>query len=149
MDNKIVAFLNWLTRPLLSFPERLKTILGRPSLVAKSSKEARRYIDLSEWIEERRTSGPVSMWVRFAELGEREDLKKVVRNVDEGNVLLLDVKPIIQDKFVFREFTHEIASFVKDVEGDVAGVGDSLIIITPRGVKIDKEKIVPRARNYE
>ncbi|MDD4094469.1 MAG: cell division protein SepF [Methanothrix sp.] len=31
---------------------------------------------------------------------------------------------------------------IDDISGDIAGIGDDLIVLVPNGIKIDREKVV-------
>ncbi|MRR37524.1 DUF552 domain-containing protein, partial [bacterium] len=36
----------------------------------------------------------------------------------------------------------ELKKAIDDISGDIAGVGDDLIILVPAGINIDREKVV-------
>jgi SepF-like predicted cell division protein (DUF552 family) len=37
--------------------------------------------------------------------------------------------------------TNELKRVVKDINGDIAGLGRNWLIVTPNGIKIDRRKI--------
>jgi hypothetical protein len=105
--------------------------------------EPEKYIDLGEMYSEGVDIAgfPAKMNVKVAELHRYEDLGDLTSQVYDGNILLLDFTPIANDSLTLRRITNELRSVTNDVGGDLAGVSRNLLIITPEGVKIDRDKI--------
>jgi SepF-like predicted cell division protein (DUF552 family) len=114
-------------------------ILGQKKAVSESDK----FIDLTEWIEPGMGTSDesVKMRVKVAEIYRYEDLGNLTAPVYNGNMLLLDFSPIAGDDFMLRRITTELKQMASDINGDIAGVGKNMLIVTPGGVKIDREKI--------
>ncbi|MBA3043651.1 MAG: cell division protein SepF [Candidatus Thermoplasmatota archaeon] len=83
----------------------------------------------------------VKMRVKVAEIYRYEDLGNLTAPVYDGNMLLLDFSPIAGDDFMLRRITTELRQMASDINGDIAGVGKNMLVVTPGGVKIDREKI--------
>ncbi len=99
------------------------------------------YIDLEET-----TAGTelfdqtATMMVRVAEINKHEDLREYANYVYQGNLLLLDFGPIANDDIILRRITGDLKKLVTDINGDIAGLGKTMMIVAPTGVKIDRRK---------
>lgn len=100
------------------------------------------YIDLGEYIQES-TPGETAaaMHVKVADLVKLEDLRAYADYVYKGNMLILDFSAVAEDEVMLRRVTHELKSVVTDVGGDLAGFGKNVLLVTPTGVKIDRQKL--------
>ena len=110
------------------------TLFGKP----RSNKEE--YLDLSRYKEESLEKEP-HMYVKVAEVQKYEDLASLLDSVYNGNLLLLDYSMIKRDETEEEKVVNELKKVVKDVKGDIAGLGGNIMIVTPAGVKIDRKKI--------
>ena len=117
----------------------LKSLFA-PKQVQKRSDGAD-YIDLEEY-----TAGTemfdatASMTVRVAEILKYDDLRDFANYVYQGNMLLLDFSAIANDEIILRRVTGDLKKLVADINGDIAGLGKTMLIIAPTGVKIDRHK---------
>jgi len=108
----------------------------------KTTSGAGEYIDLEKYVEkEIPQQGKANMYVRVGEIQRYEDLKTILDYVCGGNVLILDFSPLAEEEVLLKRITGEIKKVVKDIDGDVAGIGNNLMVITPTGVKIDRKKL--------
>ena len=48
---------------------------------------------------------------------------------------------IKHDKLTFERVLKDLRLLAEDVNGDIVGLGDDYIIITPTGIKVDRNKI--------
>jgi len=103
--------------------------------------ETESYIDLSDMHFEAEDGADASMLVKVGEIYRYEDLSAMTANVYNGNVLLLDITSITNDDLTLKRVTSELRNVARDTGGDVAGVGKNLLMITPAGVRIDRNKI--------
>lgn len=117
----------------------LKSLFA-PKQVQKRSDGAD-YIDLEEY-----TSGSevfdanASMNVRVAEIHKYDDLREFANYVYQGNLLLLDFSAIAGDEIILRRVTGDLKKLIADINGDIAGLGKTMLIVAPTGVKIDRHK---------
>lgn len=99
------------------------------------------YIDLEEYADETELfDQTASMMVRVAEITTYDDLREFANYVYQGNLLLLDFSAIAGDDIVLRRVTSDLKKLVSDINGDIAGMGKTQMIIAPTGVKIDRRK---------
>ena len=100
------------------------------------------YIDLEKYVESKSDEPlPAKMQVRVGEIQRYEDLKGFTDYVFGGNVLILDFSPIAEEEVILKRITNELKKMAKDTNGDIAGIGNNLMIIAPGGVKIDRRKL--------
>ncbi|HEX16983.1 MAG TPA: DUF552 domain-containing protein [Thermoplasmatales archaeon] len=103
------------------------------------------YIDLEKYAEKSMETQPelqrAKMCVRVGEIQRYEDLKTFLDYVYGGNVLILDFSPLAEEEVILKRITSEIKKAIKDIDGDVAGIGGNLMVLTPSGVKIDRKKL--------
>lgn len=102
------------------------------------------YIDLSDFAatEKPGETGAATL-IRVAELKALDDLKHFSSYLYDGNVLILDFRPAQQDEVLLRRLTNELRKIAQDTGGDIAGLGENYVIITPAGVKVDRRKLTP------
>jgi SepF-like predicted cell division protein (DUF552 family) len=106
--------------------------------------EATSYIDLGELAleEEGLALGePVDHLVRVAEIYRHEDIGDLTTHVYNGNLLLVDFTAIANDELAVKRVTNELKNCARDSGGDVAVVAKNLLLATPAGIKIDRNKI--------
>ena len=111
---------------------------------AKESLGAEQYIDLTDMAFEDEASLGIEgaqTVVKVGEMFRYEDLSLLTNEVYNGNIVVVDYTSIANDDLTMKRVTAELKNVARDVEGDVAGVGKNLLMITPRAVKIDRNKI--------
>jgi len=99
------------------------------------------YVDLEKYVES--TDGQASgrMHVRVGEIQRYEDLKDFTDYVYGGNVLILDFSPIAEEEVILKRITNDLKKMIGEINGDIAGIGNNLMIIAPSDVKIDRRKL--------
>ena len=81
--------------------------------------------------------------VRMAEILRFEDLHQATKFAYQGDVVIVDYTQIANDPVSIRRMSLDLKNVAKDTGGDVAGVAKNLLILTPQGVRIDRQKIRP------
>jgi len=122
------------------------SIIKRRGLIPKTEREeevveTESYIDLSDMIFEGEGEAETQMLIKVGEVYRYEDLSTLTAHVYNGNIVLIDITSIANDDLTLRRVTSELKNVVRDVNGDVAGVGKNLLMVTPTGVRIDRNKI--------
>ena len=107
----------------------------------KKSGDVAGYIDLEKYVEKTGANVPAKMHVRVGEIQRYEDLKNFTDYVYGGNVLLLDFSPIAEEEVILKRVTNDLKKMVEEVNGDIAGIGNNLMIVSPSDVKIDRRKL--------
>jgi hypothetical protein len=85
-----------------------------------------------------RTGGPA---IRFADIDGYRQIPDLSNLIYEGNVLILDFTPIANDDLELKRTITELKRVIEDIDGDIAGIGQNLLIATPKGMPINKKKI--------
>ncbi|MBS3778400.1 MAG: cell division protein SepF [Candidatus Thermoplasmatota archaeon] len=99
------------------------------------------YVDLEKYMESTSAEMPAKMHVRVGEIQRYEDLKQFTDYVYGGNVLLLDFSPIAEEEVLLKRVTNDLKSMVSEINGDIAGIGKNIMIVSPSDVKIDRRKL--------
>lgn len=109
---------------------------------------AKDWIDLSDYQSTEKTgegaAGGAHTLVRFAEIRALDDLKHFATYVYDGNILILDFSKVQSDEILLRRLTNELRKLAADTNGDLAGLGDHHILLTPTGVKVDHKKLTAK-----
>ncbi len=79
--------------------------------------------------------------VKFADIDGYRQIPELSNLVYDGNILVLDFTPIANDDLELKRTITELKRVVEDINGDIAGISQNLLIVTPKGINIDKEKM--------
>lgn len=98
------------------------------------------YLDLSKDTErsEDEIEEKADMFVKVAEIREIDDATAVKEQIYNGNVVVMDISPIRDDDVLKDRVINEVKRAARDVDGDVAGLGNRQIIVTPARVKVSR-----------
>jgi len=115
----------------------IDTLLGPRHKVAKAPTTVSRepkYMEL-EWKSHSPTSND---FLRVLPLGDFSDVEGILDYVRERNsVVILKVKPrLVQEKMELKRALKRIQRVCQAVDGDIAGVREDIIAITPSHVTI-------------
>jgi len=101
----------------------------------------RDYIDLSDYAATEKVGAAgepsAATYIKFAQVRALDDLKHFASIVYDGNMLVLDIKAVQTDEILLRRLSNELRKLAADTGGDIAGLGDHHIILTPTGIKVD------------
>ncbi|MDD5472888.1 MAG: cell division protein SepF [Candidatus Methanoperedens sp.] len=106
----------------------------------KAKSEEYQELDLSEF-EEGFEGEPAGTFIRIAELSGLDLMPQLKKQIYEGNILMIDVSPAKHDKLIFDRAIKDLKQVVSDVHGDIAMIKEDQVIVTPRGVRIDRQKL--------
>ena len=107
----------------------------------KKSDTVEGYIDLEKYVQSPDQLKSARMHVRMGEIQKYEDVKQFTDYVYGGNVLILDFSPIAEEEVILKRITSDLKKLTDEVNGDIAGIGKNLMIISPSDVKIDRHKL--------
>lgn len=101
------------------------------------------YINLGDLLEKERGDRgvPASTYIKVADLIDVTDIQVLSRHVYDGNILILNISNVSRDKERYKKLTEELTKLIKDVDGDLAGIGPQILAICPSGIRIDRERI--------
>ena len=85
-----------------------------------------------------KTGGPQ---VKFADIDGYRQIPELSNLVYDGNILVLDFTPIANDDLELKRTITELKRVVEDINGDIAGISQNLLLVTPKGIGIDKKKM--------
>jgi SepF-like predicted cell division protein (DUF552 family) len=103
--------------------------------------ETAEFIDLTQMGFEGEGQVGAKTLIKVAEIYRYEDLGKLTANVFNGHILILDYTALSGDQLAMKRITNDLKLVARDVGGDVAGLGKSYFIVTPSGIKVDRNKI--------
>jgi len=106
----------------------------------KSEAEDYTELDLSVF-EDSLKDESANMYIRIAELEGLDLLPELKKQVYDGNALIIDVSLTRNDKLIFDRTIKDLKQVVNDVHGDIALINESQVIVTPCGVRIDRQKL--------
>ena len=84
-----------------------------------------------------------SMFVRFMELTGLMDVTPISEEVRKGNMVVMDVSPLIQQgtesQTQLKRAVEQLRAVCISVDGDIGQLGNRYIILTPSRVKIFRD----------
>jgi len=97
-------------------------------------------LDLGQY-EEVFEEEPAGTYVKVAELINVGNLTQLKDEVYKGNIIIIDISHIKQDRVTLDRIIKDLRQVATDIHGDIAGLGDDQIIVTPMSIKIDRRKL--------
>jgi SepF-like predicted cell division protein (DUF552 family) len=100
------------------------------------------YIDLEKYADAQvGNMAGARMRVAIGDIQRYEELKDLTDFVYGGNVLILDFTAISDQEVLLKRVTNELKRITDDIGGDVAGIGNNLMVVSPNGVKVERRKL--------
>jgi SepF-like predicted cell division protein (DUF552 family) len=96
-------------------------------------------LDLSEYEAEIVDEGVT--YIKVAEVTGINEIPEIRRQVYNGNIVIADIAFIKHDKWIYERVLKDLKQLAQDVKGDIVGLGEDYIIVTPTGIKVDRVKI--------
>ena len=84
---------------------------------------------------------PAVMYVKVASIADIKDCPRVKDEVYNNNIVIVDITKLKLDKIMYDRVMGDLRAVSKDVNGDIVGLAERYVIITPTGVRISREKI--------
>ncbi len=101
-----------------------------------------KFVDLTEEpVAVEDTSPAARTMVRIAELHRYEDLHKFEGVTYSGDVLLLNFSAMSKDELGMKRLLRRTQEMVKDINGDVVMLPNSMLLLTPSGIRISRQKM--------
>jgi len=108
--------------------------------------------DVEEWVELEgiEYKSNVKMFVRIITLNDFSDVERVQNELRNGNIVWLRIRPLKEkDMIELKRAIDRLKKTVMSLEGDIAGVDEDYIILTPEGVRISRTlKYLTSAYSY-
>lgn len=97
-------------------------------------KEGVDYIEVSESSDAR---GPIS--IRVETLTDFADTDKIQARLREGSIVWVKIKPLKEkDMTELKRAVDRLRKTVLAVEGDIAGIDEDYLVVTPKGVSVHR-----------
>jgi SepF-like predicted cell division protein (DUF552 family) len=104
-------------------------------------------IEIQEGMPEER--GSAGKYVKVCKLGGFADVDISARELSNGNVVILDIKPLAERSMSeLKHAVDEMKEIVSSMGGDIAGLSEYLLILTPPYMKIERSTEA-RATDFE
>jgi hypothetical protein len=108
----------------------------------KKTGDVEGYVDLEKYVESTgEQTATAKMRVRVGEIQRYEDLKEFTDYIYGGNVLILDFSLIAEEEVILKRITNDLKKLAGEIDGDLAGIGNNMMVVSPSGVKIDRRKL--------
>lgn len=101
---------------------------------------SKEYVDLDSGSISR-SSNIDDMTVHVASIFDRSDVEHIKDVIYDGDMVIADITRFRTTDTTIKQVTDDLRALAKEVDGDIAQKGDDQIIITPRAVRISREKI--------
>jgi len=111
----------------------------------KAEVEEYEELDLSEYEAEISDEGVT--YIKVAEVTGINEISEIRRQIYEGNIVIAEIAFIKHDKWTYERVLKDLKQLAQDVKGDIVGLGEDYIIITPTGIRVDRVKIRGSKRN--
>jgi len=79
--------------------------------------------------------------IKFGKISEINEIPTVKREIFEGNIVIIDISLLKNDEIIMKRLLRELKMIVEDINGDIAGIGENYIVVTPKSIKIDRNKL--------
>lgn len=68
--------------------------------------------------------------------GEGKGLGMVIKELEKGNIVVLNVRALVEDKTLLRNIIKELKEALDDMEGDIGRLSPEKILLLPGGMRI-------------
>lgn len=120
--------------------KKLKKLFGGMKPPQKEETEEYTELDLGDY--EGALEDSTKMYIRVAELTNINELPDIKKEIYNGNIMIIDISLIKRDNLLLDRIIKDLKQVANDVRGDIAGIGDDQVIVSPSGVKINRTKVV-------
>jgi SepF-like predicted cell division protein (DUF552 family) len=113
------------------------------SLLGKTSTPAEEgdYMELNLEDYEGKEEGPAIL-IKIATISDLRESPKIKDEIYNGNIVIVDISRLKMDKIMYERVLKDFKEVVKDVNGDIIGLGDQrYVVLAPGGVRISRDKI--------
>jgi len=87
-------------------------------------------------------------YVKAYPLTDLSDVNRIKNEVKLGNILIVRITPLAKRSVEETKIAiNELCEYIRDEGGDIARLGQERIVVTPRAVKIWRERISSQREN--
>ena len=101
------------------------------------------FFDLRNWSADNAEDygGKASMIVHTMMLSKPEQVNQITTELHDGNIILVDFTPLTSDQETLHKILAELERAVADIDGDLVGVSQKWIVVTPNSVRVSRKKL--------
>lgn len=110
----------------------------------KSKNDYSDYLDLDKFEREIDTDSldkNIKKYVKIVVFSNQSQIQLLKQEIYNGNILLVDISIIKSIDNLRKQFLTELKEVTDEINGDIVGIKDNLVLITPTSIKIDRKKI--------
>jgi len=80
-------------------------------------------------------------YVKPIKLRSLTDVQKVSKELNDGNIVLGDITPLLnRDPTELKRAIDQIKGICRGIGGDIIGIGESKVLITPTNIKVFRQR---------
>lgn len=83
---------------------------------------------------------PADMYVKPVSIASEDDVKLIENELSKKNIILLSIEELSKRPTTRNNVITTLKSYVAKINGDIAQIDDTRVLITPAKVKIIKRK---------
>jgi SepF-like predicted cell division protein (DUF552 family) len=96
-------------------------------------------LDLAEY--EAEIGEKASVLIKVAEITGLNEIPRIKKEVYDGNIIVADIAFLRHDKLTLDRILKDLKTLAEEINGDIVGLGEDYVIVTPTGIKVDRNKI--------
>lgn len=96
-------------------------------------------IDLSQY--EAEVGEKASMMIKVAEVAGLGEIPRIKKEIYDGNIVIADIGFLKHDRLTLDRILKDLKQLAEEINGDIVGLGEDYVVVTPTGVKVDRNKI--------
>jgi SepF-like predicted cell division protein (DUF552 family) len=97
------------------------------------------YVEID--FEDISVDGDAARQVHIAEVSDTEDTIAIKDAVYDGDIVVADITRHNTSDSTVEHIIDELRQVVDEQDGDIVQKGDDQLLVTPRGVKVSREKL--------
>ncbi|MCS7144836.1 MAG: cell division protein SepF [Archaeoglobaceae archaeon] len=96
-------------------------------------------LDLGQY--EAEISEKASVLVKVAEVTGLNEIPRIKKEIYDGNIIVADIAFVRHDKLTLDRILKDLKQLAEEINGDIVGLGEEYVLVTPTGIKVDRSKI--------
>lgn len=96
-------------------------------------------LDLAQY--EAEIGEKASVLIKVAEITGLGEIPRIKKEIYDGNIIVADVAFIKHDRLTLDRILKDLKQLAEEIKGDIVGLGEEYVVITPTGIKVDRNKI--------
>ncbi len=105
-----------------------------------SQKGPRRFVDLNKLKMPEPDTGASSI-VKVADINDHQDVFMLMNYISSGSILLVNCESISSNEIELKKVWNSLKEAAEDYSGDIAALSKEFIILTPKGITIDRKRL--------